>query len=450
MPTRRKFIQAGLTTASVMWVGCAETDSTPGDTGAQTPTRPPEPETWSPDEPINDVDFPHGVMVGDVTENGGVFMVRTTTQAATVRVVVQDGDTWNEVSSTSLKTEEDGNLWLIQTGLDADTAYCVAAFTNAGSRSTVTRFRTAMAPDGWRVVRFGATSCFGGNRPWTSLQAAAEEKYDFFCMLGDLVYADNANSYDAYMAYYRSQLTEPNLRLLTASTSLIATWDDHELVNNFNWDTATNPENRVEMALSAFRASVPLLQGPGGTGIWRKLSWGATLDVFVLDCRGERYSDQYISPEQMDWLLDGLANSNARFKIILTSVAITDYTDLLSTAQQTDRWQGYPKQRQQVLTFIEDEGIDGILWIGGDFHYASVCRVGRPGDIGDNMYEVLAGPTGSFLNPLGDLIVNTDQYLLSHSEWNHTRFECDPDLGTVTVAFIGNDQEIFAEMVLDV
>ena len=150
----------------------------------------------------------------------------------------------------------------------------------------------------------------------------------------------------------------------------------------------------------------------------------------------------------MIWLKEGLSQSTARFKIILNSVAIVDFEPLLGSAEKSDRWQGYPEQREEILGHIEDSSIEGVLWIAGDFHYGAVSRVGAAGDVGDSMYEVMAGPAGSFLNPIGQLLVPTEQYILGFSEWNHTRFVCNPDTGEIVVQFIGDTGSLINEMSL--
>ena len=52
--------------------------------------------------------------------------------------------------------------------------------------------------------------------------------------------------------------------------------------------------------------------------------------------------------------------SEAQWKIILNSVPITDMKDLLGPAIADDRWQGYPEDRSDILTFIEEEQIPNI------------------------------------------------------------------------------------------
>ena len=88
---------------------------------------------------------------------------------------------------------------------------------------------------------------------------------------------------------------------------------------------------------------------------------------------------------------------------------------------------------------IRDEGVSGVLWIAGDFHWGALATVGRPGDPADDMWEVFCGPGGSGINPLVFLINADDHYRLVVREHNYVAFECDPMAQTIQLAFIGDD-----------
>ena len=141
------------------------------------------------------------------------------------------------------------------------------------------------------------TSCFGGNRPFPSLAFVAEEKVDFVCYLGDLVYADGSETDDDYWWHWKRTLSQSGMRALNASASMVATWDDHEFTNNYNPAETPQAELIYQMGLRNFRRAIP--QRIGDTdNIWRSLNYGDVLDLFVLDCRTERSADQYVSPQQ--------------------------------------------------------------------------------------------------------------------------------------------------------
>jgi phosphodiesterase/alkaline phosphatase D-like protein len=152
----------------------------------------------------------------------------------------------------------------------------------------------------------------------------------------------------------------------------------------------------------------------------------------------------------MEWLKSGLESSTARFKIIFNSVPITDFYDLLGDVESIDRWQGFPEQRSEILSHIEESNINGVLWVSGDFHFGLISQVSPLGQSGDSMLEVLVGPSGSFLNIMGELLVTTDQYQQRIAAWCHTRFECNPATGEILIQYILDDGTIGMERRLEV
>ena len=441
MPKRRSFLKSVV--AGGVLVGCRGKEL---DTGEEIAYRSEEPPPWRPDEAEDSTIFPYGVQVGDVTSDSAVVSVQSSEPALEYRLMQQDGEGWVEVVRQTVSLSDSFTQVEIN-GFTSDTAYCVAFFALSNSvRSRVSRFRTALSNEDWRVVIFGATSCMANNLPWPSLSRAAEEKYDFFCFLGDSVYADGSSDIPDFWRHWERTLRQEGFQDLGASTSLIVTWDDHEITNNFNWSTTNNAEDIFPAALYTFRKALPFRYSDQGSGIWRKISYGQVLDIFVMDCRGERTETEYISTLQMDWLKSGLVGSSARFKVILNSVPITDFSALFGNTQAEDRWQGYPEQRTEILTHIDDNDIEGCLWVTGDFHYGSISKVGAGLDVGHRLYEVMVGPSGSFLSFVGAAMMETEQYIMGLSQWNHTRFECNPSTGVVGVQYISDEGDVIAEM----
>ena len=454
-PTRRTVLTQGSAAGAAVALGplaCAGEDKGEvGGTGLEeTPTRGEEPEAWEPEGTEDDEVFSTGVQVGDVLSDGAIVSVWCEAEAVSLTWAVADGDTWVEVGrQEDLTPDGRGVVQIELTGLESDTAYSVVASTDGGLRSRASRFRTALGSDDWRVVIFAATSCMGGNEPWPNLTAVSAERPDFMCLLGDSIYADSMSPAFQYWTLWRRHLGHDGLRDMSANTSFIATWDDHEVDNNWSWTETSDIEQKYADGIAAFRDALPQREGPGGSGIWRVLRWGPVLDVFVLDCRGERRDDLYISTEQMDWLKEELSASSARFKIILNSVPITDLTAIFGIIAYEDRWQGFPVQREEILAHIAESGIEGVLWVAGDLHYASANKIDPVGGTAAEAWEVMAGPSGSILNIGAGLFAGDEQFPVIFDAWNCTRFECDPGTGTVHVSWVGDDGSVLDEIVLE-
>ena len=341
-------------------------------------TNEPEPLRWVPAGERDDTLFPGGVQVLDATPAGALVSARSGAGEVEMVLVRGEGGRWEEVEVwPGLAPALSGAVHLELKDLDADTAYSVALFTpDRGTRSAVTRFRTAPAAGGARVLRFGATSCLGGaNRPWPNLSRAAEAGLDFMLLAGDTVYADGSETVEDFRAVWGEAFAEEGLGDLSGATSLIATWDDHEIRNNWS-SSRPGEEGLFNNARAAFHEALPWR----GETLWRRLSWGKTLEVFVLDSRGERREGDYISTAQMDWLKGALVESEARFKLILNSVPITDMSSFYGDLSKEDRWQGFSDQRAELLNFIDETGLIGVFFVSGDFHYGQIARVSESGE----------------------------------------------------------------------
>jgi len=421
-----------------------EASGTTSDSGRlPTPTGGPEPSPWDAPGAEDATVFPSGLRTGDASTTAAVVSVRTTEPGFTLVVMEATGETWAEVDRVPVEAA-DGGAIVVLDGLAADTAYALAAYVDDTRRSSVGRLRTAAVAA--RIVRFGATSCLGDEQPEQApLASVAADQLDFFCFLGDFVYADGSRTLEGYRAFYDAQLARPNVRAALDSTSIAATWDDHEVTNNWSWEQVD--QAWYDAALGAFRETLPQGAGPTG-GLWRKLSWGETLDVFVLDCRSERRDGRYISAEQMAWLQEGLAASGARFKFILNSVPITNLQPMFGPAEIDDRWDGYPDDRSAILDFIAEQGVTGVVWICGDVHFGAVTHVDPPGGVAAEAWEVFVGPSGSLPMYLVDAYPLDEQFVWLTSAWNWARFTCDPGTGEVTVEHVGSDGSVLHQVVL--
>ena len=273
---------------------------------------------------------------------------------------------------------------------------------------------------------------------------AAAENLDFFALLGDMIYADDYPDRYDYETKWDTCLSTEGMRAMTLSTSIAVTWDDHEVDNNFRRDTEGIDEMLAE-AYPAFRRAMPYVDGGGEFGLWRKISWGTVLDLFILDCRGERMGDLYISVEQMDWLKAGLSASTARFKIIANSVPISDLSAVFGSVMENDRWDGFPEQRSEILAHIVDNGISGVLWISGDIHYGQLGRVDPEGGVAENLWEAVIGPAGSTLNAIVTKLDPIEQFPIMFADYNWARFTCDPGRGSILISFIGDEGQTIAE-----
>jgi ABC-type multidrug transport system ATPase subunit/phosphodiesterase/alkaline phosphatase D-like protein len=414
----------------------------------QAPYRGPEPPPFVPNATLDYGTFQWGIQTGDVTNTSALVSLHTNATSVNMQLLVANANiSWEVVTTVDNITVANGLVQLLLTGLEPDTAYSVWFYQTAdpNSRSYVARFRTAVSESTpIRKIVFGATCCLGlTDSPWYSLGKAAEEELDFFLLLGDTTYADYSQTLAQFTAAWNSTLSTEGFRNLSLSTSFIATWDDHELT--YNWQFQNTPQfiALYDTALQAFRNAIPQTLGPPSRSrIWRSLRWGNTLEVFVLDVRSELNSTAgyIVSDQQLQWLKDGLLNSSCVFKLIMTSLPISNLSSILGNSSNTMLWEGYPAQRDDLINYIVQNGITGVLFISGHVQFGLLTRLAQNNTFGGSLFEAVTGPSGSQINQIlrlnPFLNLNSDQFLNLVNTWTYTRFEADPLSHNMTIQYI--------------
>lgn len=369
--------------------------------------------------------------------------------------VWRDSDTEGEivlVHATAVSPGPAGYTHVRVEGLAPCTWYRYAFFSGEASsgftgRSPIGRFKTAHAEGSLDVVRVAATSCTSGSyQPWTALQWMAGLEVDLFVNLGDQSYNDDAETLAEYRAEWRRTLNDPGYRAVHARFSHLSTWDDHEVTNN--WNPETISDARRMHATNAYFETLAVDRGPENR-LWHSYRWGDTVEFFVTDNRGERRPStrtradaQYISPAQMEWLQNGLLDSDAHFKVVFSSVPITNMPSVWDLSPE-DRWEGYAADRNRLLDFITGNDIENVWFFGGDFHIGFVGRV-EPSGPRSRIWEIAVGPGGNGPNPLAlslsapQFPFKTDGFGTAFGTW----FEFDPVRDAVRVVFTRADGSV--------
>jgi alkaline phosphatase D len=270
-------------------------------------------------------------------------------------------------------------------------AYVYRAVAEDGARGPVGRFRTT--PERAGEFTFGFSGDLeAGHQPFTLLDSVVRRGPDFFLLLGDTVYADVPRGrFTPTLAHYREKHRENrddrHLGRLLAATSVRAMWDDHEVHNDFDGSSPHIHEGR-----QGFREYWPV-RGEGGDPavLYRRFAWGPGADFFVLDCRQYRRpkaeadgpGKTMLGARQKAWLKAGLRASRAPFKFVLSSVP-------LHGPWGPDRWAGYATERDELLAFVRDERIGGVIVLSADVHAAVDV------DLGTGVREFIAGPIGAW------------------------------------------------------
>jgi len=308
----------------------------------------------------------------------------------------------------------------------------------------------------------GALACTNfAYLPYRTAELLASEPLDFFVHAGDMSYNDGAQTLEDFRTKWRSTLDSSGYRALLASTGAYFTWDDHEVTNNFDAEALAQSDLLAAARETYFES---LAKRPNATGgLWQSFRWGGTAELFVLDCRGERRSSTlgsrrpiFVSDAQLDWLKKGLSASTSHFKIVVTSVPIGRLSSELYAAP-SDRWEGYAAQREELLAFIDERGIDNVWFLSGDLHMGLVHRV----DLGGRdarFWEVCAGPGGQSTHDAGlfqpgaealyERAFPTEQVAYASPDLAYTTFEFDRATDSVRVRFVSPEGRVAFDRVL--
>lgn len=326
-------------------------------------------------------------------------------------------------------------------------------FHTIGSRDNV-RFVWGgdTAGQGW-----GINEAFGGMKIY---EAMRQVKPQFFIHSGDNIYADGvikesviaengqiwtnivtpevskvAETLAEFRGRYKYNLLDANVRAFNAEVPQIWQWDDHEVVNNWSDSKDLSGDTRYtikDVPLLVARAATAFqeygAQRPHNTQeagrVYRKISYGPLLDVFVLDMRSYRGPNTnnlqteegpetaFLGNEQVAWLENNLKNSKAVWKVIAADmpVGLNISDDFANNPPQ--RWEavangndgpaaGRELEIARLLSDIKAADIKNIVWLTADVHYAAAHYYDPTKASSNNFkgfWEFVAGPlnAGSF------------------------------------------------------
>ncbi|HOB65321.1 alkaline phosphatase D family protein [Ottowia sp.] len=304
---------------------------------------------------------------------------------------------------------------------------------------------------------FGINPEWGGMKIYEQMRAVNP---DFFIHNGDTIYADGpipaevklpdgqvwrnvttpetlkvAETLDEFRGRYRYNLMDAHVRRFSSEVAQIWQWDDHEVTNNWSDSkslledpryTEKNVPLLVGRATRAFLDYAPLRPHHAGESerIYRHIPQGPLADVFVIDMRSyrgpntanmqtsESADTEFLGRQQVDWLIAGLKQSKAVWKIIAADMPIGLQVGDGKTAEGLNRWEavangddGPAKGREleiaRLLRAIKQAGVKNVVWLTADVHYTAAHyydpRKARFSDF-DGFWEFVSGPlnAGSF------------------------------------------------------
>lgn len=341
-----------------------------------------------------------GPLLGAVAPDGILVWARAA-GPWTVQIRYADNPRFDNALLTPPQTarrEDDYCLTLALSGLRPDTTYFYEVRVG-GEPDTYLRdlppfsFRTAPGPDfrGRFSLAFGSCARWQREPRQTLWRVIEAYRPDFFCWLGDNVYADTLDP-QILAEEYRRQREVPDLQSLNRHVPQLAVWDDHDYgLNNHD---RTNPR-RVEN-LEVFRRywPNPSYGLPGTPGVFFHYRYGG-VDFFFLDDRYHRDPNatppgpgkSMLGAGQMAWLREGLRASRAPFKVIVSGSVFAD-----AKGPDGDAWSAFRHERDALFDFLRDERIEGVVLLSGDTHTGELNCIPRSAQGGYDLYDLTSSP----------------------------------------------------------
>jgi len=371
----------------------------------------------------------HGVASGEVTDGSALVWFRT---AGPAKARVEwtpdsaDGDA-GVLRSVPLATshEHDFTAAVRLDGLRPGTRYRYRVLTGearieAGTGRFVTATDSAVSQPVtflWSGDLGGQGHCRDQQTGYRVFDTMLQREPTFVLVLGDTIYGDDrcpsppnvpgsdflAANLDGYRAKHRYQREDPALRRLLTSVPVYATWDDHEVRNNFSGPH----EPLMPVGRQAFMEYWPIgTPSEDPHRLYRSFRRGADLELFILDARqyrsanaepdGERKT--MLGKAQRDWLLEGLARSTATWKIIATVVPLAVPKAGSKLVPGNDSWApgvdgtGFQTELRLIVNELLARKIRNVVWLVTDVHFAQVNAYDPDGDGQADFHEFICGP----------------------------------------------------------
>ncbi|MHB9288461.1 alkaline phosphatase D family protein [Halobacteriales archaeon Cl-PHB] len=396
-----------------------------------------------------DETFPQSVASGGPTPSGVILWTRVAPDRfdpeTPLVVQVATDDSFEDVvyegvcsSETSIRAHDHTVKVDLDGHLESDTEYAYR-FVYDGTASRTGWCQTLpepdASPDSLRIAVLTCQNYLNGYFP--ALHYVAEEDVDFVVHLGDFIYEsddgafkglaspdfpdrdkrlpsghDRAWTLEDYRYLYRQYREDRFLQEMLESHTLIAGWDDHEMVNDVYWDHDTDapagdhprgddPGFMADLVADAMHAWWEFMPArveydPEGESLqdrvelWRAIEYGDLVTLVMTDERLFRDPPREAIPTvdnvgphreppgrsmlgdpQREWLVDTITNSETLWTVWADEVLTIPFrlgSGPLSVYPVQGGWDGYTRERQRITEAIAAADVDNFVTVTGDMH----------------------------------------------------------------------------------
>lgn len=348
-----------------------------------------------------DIKLLGGPMLGDIKSDGVSVWVRTA-MPASVKILVKNASFQKVVGPLLTFPEKDLTAVFQIKGLKPSTKYFYYVELDGKVMNPLKNkyFTTAPQEEDGSPVRIAFGSCphrwgMGNHELWEQI---SQRDPHAMLLLGDIAVQDRNDHLGMHRAdYLRRDLQLPWSKFVS-EVPVYASWDDHDYFDNDEAGIPKGYDNRdKEGVWKVFKDSwnnPSYGMGEKGKGIFTRTRIGQ-VDVIMTDNRYFRTGEKgsFLGDDQMNWLKEELLKCKGPFIILSCGSMWSDYV-----SNGKDSWGvNDPEGREELLTFIEDNNIGGVIFISGDRHGARGFTI--PRESGLNFYEFEAASLGGREGP---------------------------------------------------
>lgn len=292
---------------------------------------------------------------------------------------------------------------------------------------------------------------YGGDS--SIFETMADTKADFHLWLGDNWYTREVDYSSAWGLNYRAShdRSQPVLQKFMASMPQYAIWDDHDFGPNDAGKSYLLKDQSREIFNNYWLNPTA---GEHGKGIYTKISYGDA-DFFLTDDRSFRSEPDlndtvdgnpnkfktFLGTLQMEWLQNALLGSRATFKIIVTG------SQVLNPLNKYECMQEYPYEYNELLNFLSDQKIAGVIFLTGDRHHSEIIKMQRASSY--PLYDITVSPYTSGVSKVsGDELNNPyrePNTLVEAQNFGKISFTGKKGERTMKVEFLGTKGEKLGE-----
>ncbi|HEY6877373.1 MAG TPA: alkaline phosphatase D family protein [Polyangiales bacterium] len=352
------------------------------------------------------------------------------------------------------------------TNLDAGSTYYYAFFVSGVARSVIGRTRTL--PKTAERARIAFTSCANYQYGYFNAYRAIARRsdLDLWLHIGDYIYeykvgeypevpvegrshvpANEAITLADYRGRYAQYRSDPDLAEVHRQLPLIIIWDDHEFANNAWTGGAENHTegaegtwvDRKRAAAQAFLEWQPIraTMAEPVPKIFRSFQFGDLFDLIMLDTRmwarsqqagpdgsfdGKNVGEpaQWLDParhivgdDQEGWIEAQLGASKTRgahWRLVGNQVIFSQGRAPLDSRNPkyilfSDFWDGYQYDRNRVLDYVANNGVQNTVFMTGDIHSSWAIEISKD-PFSPDVYDPANGKNGIAVELVGPSVTS--------------------------------------------